>query len=57
MWYPAALFRISVLPTWAELQTTTVSVAGSLIASRMPRWYSALSVRHLPGSALLSADR
>ncbi len=33
---------------------TTVSAAGSEIASMIPRWYSARLVRHWPGSALAS---
>lgn len=31
--------------------TTTDSTAGSLIASMIPRWYSARLVIHWPGSA------
>src|SRR3712207_2387009 len=50
------LLTTSVLPTWAEDITTTVSTLGSVKASMMPRWYSARAVTHLPGSALASAD-
>ena len=34
--------------------TITLSTRGSLIASMIARWYSALEVRHMPGSALAS---
>ena len=36
-WKPTTLLTISVLPTWALLITTTVSTAGSEIASIIPR--------------------
>src|SRR6185312_671608 len=43
-----------VKPTRADFCTLTRSTAGSVIASRMPRWYG--SVRQRPGSAALSAE-
>jgi hypothetical protein len=56
-WNPMTLFTISVLPTWALDITTTVSMRGSLIASMIPRWYSARDVIQTPGSALASGLR
>ena len=51
------LLSTSVLPTCAADMITTVEILGSFTASMMPRWYSARSVCHLPGSALASGDR
>jgi hypothetical protein len=49
------MFKIdSDLPIWLLDMITTVSAAGSEIASIIPRWYSARLVRHWPGSALAS---
>jgi hypothetical protein len=37
-WKPTVLSSSSVLPTWADDITTTLSTSGSEIASMMPRW-------------------
>ena len=48
------LRQVSVFPTWLELSTTIVPVAGLLASSMMPRKYGVRDVYHLPASALAS---
>src|SRR5690242_7818944 len=48
------LRHVSVFPTWLELSTTIVPVAGLLASSMMPRKYGVRDVYHLPASALAS---
>ena len=38
MWNATVLSSTSVLPVWLDDITTTLSTAGSEIASMMPRW-------------------